>query len=110
MLDLCLKLEFSAVKKATELSPTSEVLKFKWSKEAGKCINCKPAYGNKPNDMFYVLYIDVKEDATLRAIVNVARGKTYVHPHVVVTQVSKSDSCWRTRSDISETWKMCVCK
>jgi len=110
MSDLCLKLELSAVKKATKLSPTNEVLKFKFSKDASKCTNCEPVYGNKPKDMFYILYIEVKEGVTLRAVVNIVKGKTFVHPHIVTTQGSKVNSCWRTQSDGSDNWKMCACK
>lgn len=109
MEDLCLKLEFSSIKKATKLAPTDEVLKFKFSKEAGKCMNCKPVYGPKLKDSFYILYIDVKEGITLRAILNMQKGKTIIYPNIVGTGLKESE-CWRTKSDVTDVWKLCACK
>lgn len=109
MTDLCLKLEFASIKKATKLSPTDEVLKFKFSKQAGKCMNCKPVYGPKMKDMFYILYIDVKEGITLRAIINMSKGKTVIHSNIVGTGLKESD-CWRTRKVVKDMWKLCACK
>jgi hypothetical protein len=111
MAELCQKLEFSKVKTATTLAPNDEVLKFKWSKNEGKCTNCEPVYGTKSKNMFYVVYVELKQGITLRAIVNVGKGKEYIHPHVVSTQTSKIDSCWRTEAgNLAQTWKMCACK
>ncbi|EDO33408.1 predicted protein [Nematostella vectensis] len=105
MTEKCSKVEFGKIKLATKLTPYEAVLKFKWSKAAGKCTGCEPVYGKKPDDMFYVLYVDSKQGASFRAIVNIAGKNTHVHPHIVNVK-SKDKSCWKK----SDNWQVCVCK
>lgn len=111
MADVCRKLEFSKIKSATTLAPSDEVMKFKWSKDAGHCTNCEPVYGAKTKSMFYALYIEAKQGVIIRAIVNISKGKEYIHPHVVSSQTSKMTSCWAAeKGKYSQTWKLCACK
>ena len=81
----CPEQNFSTLKSAMRLSPLSDVLRFKYSKNSGKCTDCEPVYGNAQDlsdDAFFLLYIEVESGQMYRAVVNYLHGSFYVHPHI----------------------------
>ena len=85
----CTLLEFHELRQVAKLMPNGNVLRFRGSKEAGKCVSCEPVYDQAYSykDFFYILYVEVSPGKQVyRAIVNSVGSDIYIHPHVVLVK------------------------